>query len=66
MKFLLKNVKVKYKAKKFSKTLAKVKQGEKIVVIGAGTMGNGGEIYIFDMGKPVKIIDLAKKMIKLA
>ena len=29
-------------------------------------MGNGGEIYIFDMGKPVKIIDLAKKMIKLA
>ena len=29
-------------------------------------MGNGGEIYIFDMGKPVKIMDLAKKMIKLA
>lgn len=29
-------------------------------------MGNGGEIYIFDMGKPVKIIDLAHKMIKLA
>jgi FlaA1/EpsC-like NDP-sugar epimerase len=29
-------------------------------------MGNGGEIYIFDMGKPVKIIDLARKMIKLA
>jgi FlaA1/EpsC-like NDP-sugar epimerase len=29
-------------------------------------MGNGGEIYIFDMGKPVKIIDLANKMIKLA
>ena len=29
-------------------------------------MGNGGEIYIFDMGKPVKIIDLAKKMIRLA
>uniref|UniRef100_UPI001B50D38E polysaccharide biosynthesis protein n=1 Tax=Flavobacterium sp. TaxID=239 RepID=UPI001B50D38E len=31
-----------------------------------GSMGNGGEIYIFDMGKPVKIIDLARKMIKLA
>jgi FlaA1/EpsC-like NDP-sugar epimerase len=29
-------------------------------------MGNGGEIYIFDMGKPVKIIDLARKMIRLA
>jgi FlaA1/EpsC-like NDP-sugar epimerase len=29
-------------------------------------MGKGGEIYIFDMGKPVKIIDLARKMIKLA
>ena len=29
-------------------------------------MGNGGEIYIFDMGKPVKIIDLARKMIQLA
>jgi FlaA1/EpsC-like NDP-sugar epimerase len=25
---------------------------------GSGAMGNGGEIYIFDMGKPVKIIDL--------
>lgn len=29
-------------------------------------MGEGGEIFIFDMGKPVKIIDLAKKMIRLA
>jgi FlaA1/EpsC-like NDP-sugar epimerase len=29
-------------------------------------MGNGGEIFIFDMGKPVKIIDLARKMIRLA
>jgi FlaA1/EpsC-like NDP-sugar epimerase len=36
------------------------------LVLEAGTMGNGGEIYIFDMGKPVKIIDLARKMIKLA
>jgi FlaA1/EpsC-like NDP-sugar epimerase len=36
------------------------------LVLEAGTMGNGGEIYIFDMGKPVKIIDLAHKMIKLA
>lgn len=36
------------------------------LVLEAGSMGNGGEIYIFDMGKPVKIIDLAQKMIKLA
>ena len=36
------------------------------LVLEAATMGNGGEIYIFDMGKPVKIIDLARKMIKLA
>jgi FlaA1/EpsC-like NDP-sugar epimerase len=36
------------------------------LVLEAGAMGNGGEIYIFDMGKPVKIIDLAKKMIQLA
>jgi FlaA1/EpsC-like NDP-sugar epimerase len=36
------------------------------LVLEAGAMGNGGEIYIFDMGKPVKIIDLAYKMIKLA
>jgi FlaA1/EpsC-like NDP-sugar epimerase len=36
------------------------------LVLEAGSMGNGGEIFIFDMGKPVKIIDLAKKMIRLA
>ncbi|RXR17771.1 polysaccharide biosynthesis protein [Flavobacterium amnicola] len=36
------------------------------LVLEAGGMGNGGEIYIFDMGKPVKIYDLAKKMIRLA
>jgi FlaA1/EpsC-like NDP-sugar epimerase len=36
------------------------------LVLEAGAMGNGGEIYIFDMGKPVKIYDLAEKMIKLA
>ncbi len=36
------------------------------LVLEACSMGNGGEIYIFDMGKPVKIIDLAKKMIRLA
>lgn len=35
------------------------------LVLQAGTMGSGGEIYVFDMGEPVKIIDLAKKMIKL-
>jgi FlaA1/EpsC-like NDP-sugar epimerase len=36
------------------------------LVLEAGMMGNGGEIYIFDMGEPVKIVDLAKKMIKLS
>lgn len=36
------------------------------LVLEACSMGNGGEIYIFDMGKPVKIINLAKKMIRLA
>lgn len=36
------------------------------LVIEAGNMGNGGEIFIFDMGKSVKIVDLAKKMIKLS
>ncbi|MCQ2973939.1 MAG: polysaccharide biosynthesis protein [Bacteroidales bacterium] len=36
------------------------------LVLQAGTLGNGGEIFIFDMGKSVKIIDLAKKMIKLS
>lgn len=35
------------------------------LVLEAGSMGSGGEIYIFDMGKPVKIIDLARKMIRL-
>lgn len=37
-----------------------------LLVLEAGTMGNGGEIYIFDMGEPVKILDLARKMIRLA
>ncbi|MCQ2334641.1 MAG: polysaccharide biosynthesis protein [Paludibacteraceae bacterium] len=36
------------------------------LVLQAGTMGNGGEIYVFDMGKPVKIADLAKRMIVLS
>jgi len=36
------------------------------LVLQAGTLGNGGEIFVFDMGKSVKIIDLAKKMIKLS
>ena len=36
------------------------------LVLEAGAMGKGGEIFIFDMGKPVRIIDLAKKMIKLS
>ena len=36
------------------------------LVLEAGTMGDGGEIFVFDMGESVKIIDLAKKMIKLS
>ena len=36
------------------------------LVIEAGSMGQGGEIFIFDMGKPVKIFDLAKKTIRLS
>lgn len=36
------------------------------LVIEAGTMGQGGEIYIFDMGQPVRIVDLAERMIKLS
>ena len=36
------------------------------LVLEAGAMGNGGEVFIFDMGKAVKIIDLAKKIIRLA
>lgn len=36
------------------------------LVLEAGIMGSGGEIYVFDMGKSVKIVDLAKKMIKLS
>ena len=36
------------------------------LVLEAGSMGHGGEIYIFDMGKPVKIVDLAKRMISLS
>lgn len=36
------------------------------LVLEAGSMGNGGEIYIFDMGNPVKIVDLAKRMISLS
>ena len=36
------------------------------LVLEAGTMGRGGEIFVFDMGAPVKIVDLAKRMIKLS
>jgi FlaA1/EpsC-like NDP-sugar epimerase len=36
------------------------------LVLQAGTMGKGGEIYVFDMGKPVKILSLAEKMIRLS
>ncbi len=36
------------------------------LVLEAGCMGNGGEIYIFDMGEPVKIYDMARRMISLA
>lgn len=36
------------------------------LVLQAGTMGHGGEIFVFDMGEPVRILDLAKRMIKLS
>ena len=36
------------------------------LVLEAGTKGHGGEIFVFDMGKPVKIVDLAKRMIQLS
>ena len=36
------------------------------LVLEAGAMGNGGEVFIFDMGKSIKILDLAKKMIRLS
>lgn len=36
------------------------------LVLEAGTMGEGGEIFVFDMGKSIKIVDLARKMIQLS
>jgi FlaA1/EpsC-like NDP-sugar epimerase len=36
------------------------------LVLEAGSMGSSGEIYVFDMGRPVKIVDLAQKMIRLS
>ena len=36
------------------------------LVLEAGTMGKGGEIFVFDMGAPVRIVDLARRMIKLS
>ena len=36
------------------------------LVLEAGTMGNGGEIFVFDMGEPVRIVDLAQRMIDLS
>jgi len=36
------------------------------LVIQAGTMGTGGDVFVLDMGKPVRIVDLAKKMIRLS
>ena len=36
------------------------------LVLQAGAIGNGGEVFILDMGEPIKIVDLAKKMIELS
>ena len=36
------------------------------LVLEAGAIGKGGEIYVFDMGDPVKIYDLAKQMVNLS
>jgi FlaA1/EpsC-like NDP-sugar epimerase len=36
------------------------------LVLQAGTMGSGGEIFVFDMGKPIRILDMAERMIKLS
>ncbi len=36
------------------------------LVLEAGSMGKGGEVYVFDMGEPVKIMDMAKKMVRLS
>ena len=36
------------------------------LVLQAGAMGNGGEVFLLDMGEPVKIVDLAKNMIRLS
>ena len=36
------------------------------LVIQAGSLSDGGEIYILDMGEPIKVLDLAKEMIKLS
>lgn len=36
------------------------------LVLEAGAMGEGGEVYVFDMGEPVRILDMARKMIKLS
>ena len=40
--------------------------GDHELVLEAGVKGNGGEIFVFDMGKPVKIADLAQRMINLS
>ena len=49
----------------FAKT-SELSPDARVLVLEAATMGKGGEIYVFDMGQPVRIADLADRMIRLS